>query len=89
MEWLKKQFGLGWSVKDTVRAVWTFVGTFLVAFGAAAGGPIKDFLTKCQQDACDVPALKAAGLAAGLAAASAAFLALKNFVLKDRSALKG
>lgn len=87
--WLKEQLGLGWTVKDTVRAIWTFVATFAVTFGAAVWGPVKDILTKCAEEVCPAPPDKAFWLAAALAAGSAAFIAVKNFVLKDRSTLKG
>ena len=89
MDWLKKQFEIGWSRKDTVRAIWVFATTFGSLWWAQAGGALKEFITNCQQAACDVPSVKAAAVAAAIAAFPTAVLALKNFVLKDRSALKG
>ncbi len=88
-KWLAKQFEIDWTVKDTVRAIWTFTATFVTVFAGAVAGPLKDFLTKCQEEVCDVGGFKAAGLAAAIAAFPTAFLALKNAVLKDQSALKG
>lgn len=89
IEWIKDQFGLGFTKQDVVRAVWTFVSTFAVTFGAAVWGPVKDILTKCAEAACPAPPNKAFWLAAVLGAGTTAFIAVKNFVLKDRSALKG
>lgn len=82
-------FGFGFTLRDLARAVWVFVAVFVVTFILGVTGALKDLMTTCNAGACDLAPLKAAAVAMVPAAITAAALAVKNFVLRDGSDLKG
>lgn len=81
-------FEVSWNKKDLVRAVWSFIGSFVIMFAATASGIVKDFISSCQTH-CDVAAAKSAGIAALVALGVGIFTAIKNLLLKDGTLVKG
>jgi hypothetical protein len=73
-------FGLSFTTKDVVRAIWTFAFTWIATFFTLSSGwgPINNLAD-----------LKAAAWALAPACLAAAFSAAKNAVLADGTTLKG